>query len=87
MDVEKQNHEKTLQELKKLRSLLGKENETKEVDITPDVLQKKQSTIESLSQKEQDQKRQKENFEEDEHLLQKCDYVDEKNKREKQSES
>ena len=87
-EAEKQNHEKTLQELEELKSLHGKENETKEVDITPDVLQKKQSTTESLSQKEQDQTRQKENFKrEDERLLQKCDYLDEKNKLEKQSKN
>jgi len=87
LEAEKQNHEKTLQELKELKSLHGKENETKEVDITLDGLQKKETTTESLSQKEQDQTGEKEIFEEDERLLQKCDYVDEKNKQEKQSEN
>ena len=88
LEAEKQNHVKTLQELKELKSLHGKENETKEVEITPDGLRKKTTTNESLSQKEQDQARQKENFEEeDESLWQKCDYVDEKNKQEKQSEN
>ena len=88
LEAEKQNHVKTLQELKELKSLHGKRNETKEVEITPDGLRKKKTTNESLSQKEQDQARQKENFEEeDESLLQKCDYVDEKNKQEKQSEN
>ena len=87
LEVEKQNHEKTLQELKELKSLHGKGNEAKELAITPDGLQKKETTTESLSQKEQDQARQKEDFEEDERLLQKCDYVDEKNKQEKQSEN
>ena len=87
LEAEKQNHGKTLQELKELKSLHGKENETKEVDITLDGLQKKETTTESLSQKEQDQTGEKENFEEDERLLQKCDYVDEKNKQEEQSEN
>ena len=77
LEAEKQNHVKTLQELKELKSLHGKGNETKEVEITPDGLRKKKTTYESLNQKEQDQARQKE----------KCDYVDEKNKQEKQSEN
>ena len=87
LEAEKQNHEKTLQELKKLKSLHGKGNETKG-EITRDGLQKKKTTNESLSQKEQDQTRQKENFKrEDERLLQKCDNLDEKNKLEKQSKN
>ena len=77
LEAEKQNHVKTLQELKELKSLHGKGNETKEVEITPDGLRKKKTTYESLNQKEQVQARQKE----------KCDYVDEKNKQEKQSEN
>ncbi|XP_015750970.1 PREDICTED: golgin subfamily A member 6-like protein 2 isoform X2 [Acropora digitifera] len=87
LEAEKQNHEKTLQELKKLKSLHGKGNETKG-EITRDGLQKKKTTTESLSQKEQDQTRQKENFKrEDERLLQKCDYLDEKNKQSKNREA
>ena len=51
LEAEKQNHEKTLQELKELKSLHGKENETKEVDITLDGLQKKETTTESQSKR------------------------------------
>ena len=86
METEKQSHRKTLQELKKLKSLHGKGNETKG-EITRDGFQKKMTTTESLRRKEPDQTRQKENFKEDERLLQKCDYLDEKNKQEKQSKN
>ena len=43
LEVEKQNHVKTLQELKELKSLLGKGNETKEEEITPEGLQKNET--------------------------------------------
>ena len=88
LETEKQNRIRTLQGLKKMKTLHGKGNETKEEEITPDGLQKKEATTESLTQKEQDETRQKENFkEDDERLLQKRDYLDEENKQEKQSEN
>ena len=88
LETEKQNRIKTLQGLKKMKSLRGKRNETIEEEITPDGLQKEETTTESLSKKEQGQKRQKKKIkEEDESLLQKCDHLDEKNKQEKQSEN
>ena len=44
LEAEKQNHVKTLQELKELKSLLGKGNETKEEETTPEGLQKNETS-------------------------------------------
>ena len=50
LEAEKQNHIKTLQELKELKSRHGKGNETKELEITTGGLPKKETTTESLKE-------------------------------------
>ena len=85
LETEKQNCIRTLQGLKKMKTLHGKGNETKEEEITPDGLQKKEATTESLTQKEQDETRQKENFKEDDEQSNaeksKCDALSEEVRR------
>ena len=82
LEAEKQNHMKTLQQLKDLKTLHGKGNEmTKEIEITAGGLQKLETTTESLNKEKEDERKQNENFkEENECLLQMCNHLDETKK-------
>ena len=60
LKAEKQSYKKTQQKLEEGKTRDGKGNDTKEIDITAVGLQKTETTTESLSEKEQDEGKQKE---------------------------